>query len=129
MIAGLGMDLQSEAPMNLPWTDPFFTRVFTDGERREASSRPGRAAYCAGRFAAKEALVKALGIDTNHVRLNEIETLWSPCGAPEITLSGALRALAEERGITRIFLSLTHSGETAAAVVLLTAGEKGETEE
>jgi len=123
MIAGLGIDLQSDSAMDLPWTDPFFRRVFTAGERREAESRGDQAAYCAGRFAAKEALVKALGIDTNHVRLNEIETLWNDAGAPQLTISGALRTLTEDRGITGILVSLTHSGGTAAAVVVLTAAE------
>lgn len=127
MIAGLGIDLQSEVPMRLPWTDPFFRRVFTGRERREAESRPDRTAYCAGRFAAKEALVKALGIDTNHVRLDEIETLWDDAGAPQLILSGALRELTVRRGITGILVSLSHSGDTAAAVVVLIAAEqKGE---
>jgi holo-[acyl-carrier protein] synthase len=88
-------------------------RLFTASERDYAAARrrPGR--HLAARFAAKEAVIKALGVARAPV---EIEVVSGP-GAPRIRLHG--RAAAEARGRRLdLTVSLTHSREIAAAVVI-----------
>ena len=85
-------------------------RLFTEGELAYASdhARPGR--HLAARFAAKEAVVKALG---QPVPLRQIEVVGS--APPTVQLSGRAAEAAEGREIA---ISLTHSRETAAAVAV-----------
>lgn len=90
-------------------------RVFTAGEREYAAqrARPGR--HLAARFAAKEAVVKALGI-SGGFGLREIEVVAGE--PPAVRLSGRAAAAAGER---RVEISLTHSREHAAAVAIAEA--------
>jgi holo-[acyl-carrier protein] synthase len=85
-------------------------RVFTEDERAYAAARARPARHLAARFAAKEAVVKALGL-TGGFGLREIEVLAGE--PPEVGLSGAA---AEAAAGARIELSMTHSRELAAAV-------------
>jgi holo-[acyl-carrier protein] synthase len=89
-------------------------RLFTEAELAGARSRgrPGR--HLAARFAAKEAAIKALGVG---VPVREVEVEGGGREAPRLRLHGRAAALAEERGV-ELQVSLTHSGEVAAAVVL-----------
>ena len=90
-------------------------RVFTDDELAYAGerARPGR--HLAARFAAKEAVVKALGM--RNFGLREVEVVAGE--PPSVRLSGAA---AEAAGGREVEVSLTHSRETAAAVALVNAG-------
>jgi holo-[acyl-carrier protein] synthase len=90
-------------------------RLFTEGELAYARSRarPGR--HLAARFAAKEATLKALG--SSGLALREIEVEGGDRDAARLLLHGRAAALARERGV-ELSVSLTHSGELAAAVVL-----------
>jgi len=90
-------------------------RLFTDGERAYAGSRRRPARHLAARFAAKEAAVKALG--AGPLTLREVEVTGSGREAPRLRLHGRAAAVATEQGVT-LRVSLTHSGELAAAVVL-----------
>ena len=92
-------------------------RIFTEAERDYAASqaRPGR--HLAARFAAKEAVVKALGL-TAGFGLREIEIVPGP--PPKVRLSGAAAEAAAGREID---ISLTHSKENAAAVAIV--GSRG----
>jgi holo-[acyl-carrier protein] synthase len=88
-------------------------RVFSDAELAyaRARARPGR--HLAARFAAKEAVIKALGLEGFGMREIEIEA-----GAPPtVRLSGRAAAAAAERGV-EMRISLTHSREFAAAVAI-----------
>lgn len=87
--------------------DPFF-RVYTAAEREEAAASDEPLLYYAGRFAAKEAVFKALRMAGDHVRLDEIETLHGRYGEPCVILHGRLKAYAESEGIRRIHLSLSN---------------------
>lgn len=71
----------------------------------------------AGRFAAKEALAKALG--GGHLPWRDVEVMQARSGAPGFALAGRVRARATELGVSRTHLSITHDGEFAAAVVVL----------
>lgn len=88
-------------------------RVFTEGERAYAAAkaRPGR--HLAARFAAKEAVVKALGM-RNLLGLSEIEVVAGE--PPTVRLSGSAETAAAGRTID---ISLTHSRDNAAAVALV----------
>lgn len=120
MVLGMGVDLQSHQEMDLPVDDPFILRVFTEAERTEAMARADRSAYLAGRFAVKEAAVKALALDTNRVRLSDIETVDDAFGAPHTVLTGALAEAARARGVRwPVMTSISHKDGMSVAVVLL----------
>ena len=96
----------------------FKRRVFTDTEIKYCESRgKSFAASYAARFAAKEAFFKALG--TGIITLLEVEVVNNSRGQPEIFLYGETKTLAQEKGVDKIFLSLSHSSEYATAVVAI----------
>ena len=99
----------------------FLEKVFTEGEQRYARNR---APQLASRFAAKEAMMKALGTGVRGVPWKTVEVVRYPGKAPEIILHGSARARADKMGIIRIALSLSHSKDTAiASVVAEVAGK------
>ena len=114
MASGIGIDLLEIRRLEraLKRHPRLAGRIFTEGELAYAASqaRPGR--HLAARFAAKEAVVKALGI-SGGLGLREIEILAGE--PPAVRLSG--RA-AEAAGGERVEVSLTHSRELAAAVAV-----------
>ena len=91
----------------------FLDRVFTPREQQYCR---GRVERLAGRFAAKESISKTLGIGIRRIRWRDIEILPNPEGKPEVTIYGRARQVAEDRGITAISVSITHSRGLAAAV-------------
>lgn len=95
-------------------------RLFTPGERAYCDARPRtRFTHYAGRFAAKEAVMKVLGTGWRRgVRWVDIEVRRAPGAAPTIVLHGASAALAASRGIARLHLSITHDAGLAAATVV-----------
>jgi holo-[acyl-carrier protein] synthase len=93
----------------------FHWRVFTDSELRACGNRPER---LAARFAAKEAVSKALGTGIGRVRWRDIEVLTGPAGEPELVLSGAAAEVAAELELTRWSISLSHAGGQAIALVV-----------
>ncbi len=98
----------------------FRERCFTEAERRYCESRANPAESYAGRFAAKEAVGKALGFGVARLfAWREIEITGRP--KPSVTLSGRTKEWAERSGAPRIDLSMTHSRELAAAVCVVSA--------
>jgi holo-[acyl-carrier protein] synthase len=93
-------------------------RLFTDGERADVAERADPVPGLAARFAAKEALMKALGVGIGAVDFAEIEIVRTATGAPELRTRGRAAKLAAERGFDHFLVSLTHSDEVAAAIVL-----------
>lgn len=96
-------------------------RLFSDDERAYCRGRGVPAQHFAVRFAAKEALLKAIGAPPG-LRWREIEVLPGPGGAPELRLTGAAAQAVSARGVVRRHISLTHAGDVAAAVVVLENG-------
>ena len=97
----------------------FLDKIYTPGE--QAYCR-GRAPQLASRFAAKEAVMKALGTGVRGVGWRDIEVQRKRGRAPEIVLHNRAKARAEKMGIVRIAISLSHSREFAiASVVAVTA--------
>jgi holo-[acyl-carrier protein] synthase len=97
----------------------FRDRCFTPAEQAYCDARANPAQHYAGRFAAKEAVGKALGTGV-HFTWKEIEISGRP--KPGVHLSGRTAAAAERLGATRIDVSMTHSRELAAAVAVVVPG-------
>jgi holo-[acyl-carrier protein] synthase len=93
----------------------FLKRVFTPGELEEVGENT---ASLAVRFAAKEAVAKALGTGIGDVGWQEIEILRGPARQPQLHLSGRAAALAEELGLDSWSLSLTHNQSQAIALIV-----------
>ena len=90
-------------------------RLFTEGEQRDAR---GKAERLAARFAAKEAVMKSMGVGAGSVPWKSIEVKRAPSGAPSVLLHGAAAQLARQRGADEFSISLTHTAMTAAAFVV-----------
>lgn len=120
MIVGIGIDVCDIARMEEQLKNQrFLPRFFSPAEQAYIASR-GRmaAASAAGIFAAKEALVKALGTGFTDTRLFEISVEHDKCGAPFYALSGNMAQHAAQRNITSFHLSITHDAGVAAAVAI-----------
>ncbi|MFC2014486.1 holo-ACP synthase [Chloroflexota bacterium] len=97
------------------WGERFLHRVYTDEEIRLCRNRSGSLAT---RFAAKEAVMKALGTGVRGVGWKEIEILSEPSGKPTVTLHGKAREKASELGLDKLAISLSDSRENAIAFVV-----------
>jgi holo-[acyl-carrier protein] synthase len=94
-------------------------RVFTPAEIRYCEKHRHSAERFAGRFAAKEAAMKALGTGWSRgVRWVDIEVVREPSGKPTLKLSGATRAIADGLGVKNIAITITHDGNMAMAQVI-----------
>jgi holo-[acyl-carrier protein] synthase len=93
----------------------YLSRVYTERERRESRYEPRR---LAARFAAKEATMKALGRGNEGFGWRSIAVAAGDSGQPTIELTGAVRDLADRRGVSNLTVSLTHEAAYAAAVVV-----------
>lgn len=123
MIYGIGIDLVKTkriADAHRRWGARFHNKAFTAGEIRYCLKKKDPASSFAARFAAKEALVKALGIGLRRgVHLRDAEVQKGALGKPVLELHGRAREICVQEGITGIFLSLTHDQDFSAAVVVL----------
>jgi len=94
----------------------FLQRCFTPGERAYAESRKRRDEHLAARFAAKEAVLKALGTGwRSGIAWTDVEVALDPAGAPGVGISGRAGEVARDLGITEWRLSLSHAGGFAMA--------------
>ncbi|MBD0347874.1 MAG: holo-ACP synthase [Thermoleophilia bacterium] len=120
----VGVDLIEIARVRRALERPRFReRCFTEAERAYCDSRPNPAQHYAARFAAKEAVGKALGFGVARAwAWREVEIAGRP--KPAVSLSGRMRAWAQKQDAAQIDLSMTHSRELAAAVaVALSVGD------
>ena len=102
--------------------EPFLAKIFTPAERAYCESRKQAAMHYAARFAAKEAVSKALGTGIGgNAGLHDMEIVHDDKGAPKIRLSGAAEVFAKQHGITEIQISLTHARQYAAANAIAVA--------
>jgi holo-[acyl-carrier protein] synthase len=125
-VRGIGIDLAQIPRMRRileRWDERFLRRVFTETEIAYCRRHRDPVPHLAARFAAKEAVLKALGTGLRMgVNWQEIEVRRARGEAPTVVLSGRCRALAEARGADRVLISLTHDGDYALAEVLLVGG-------
>ncbi len=117
-VLGIGIDLIEidRVEAVLARQPRFAERCFTDAERAYCMSRKYPPQHFAARFAAKEAVGKALGIGMT--RWHEAEVVRGR-GAPTAVLTGRCARRAEQMGVTEVLLSVTHSRGMAAAVAVL----------
>ena len=121
-VVALGLDLLSIERMQETIDrrgERFLDRVFTPAERAYCERRKRSTQSYAGRFAVKEAVMKVLGTGwARGVRWRDIEVLRSPGRPPEARLHGASARIADEQGIRRILVTITHDSGLAAAVAV-----------
>ncbi|MDD4322752.1 MAG: holo-ACP synthase [Dehalococcoidales bacterium] len=97
------------------WGSAFLNRVYTQAEQDICHNS---AASLAGRFAAKEAVLKAVNANQLICNWHEIEVLASPNGRPFLKLHGKLREAYKEKGITGLDASISHCRDYAVAVAV-----------
>ncbi len=114
MIVGIGIDVVDIGRFeeSLARTPALRTRLFTEHER----ARPP--ASLAARFAAKEALAKALGAPSG-MEWHDAEVVSEASGNPGLDLRGTVRARADDLGVASVHVSLSHDAGIASAVVVL----------
>ena len=123
-VIGIGLDAVAidrmrRATSVTPHGERFRARVFTEAERRVCEARRDPAECFAARFAAKEAVMKALGADGIAFAFRDIEVVRADSGAPSITLHGRVAEKARALGVRTIHVSLTHAPPLALATILL----------
>jgi holo-[acyl-carrier protein] synthase len=119
MIEGLGIDLVEVSRIQHAIErrgERFLDRVFGAAERSYCDARPHRFEHYAVRFAAKEAVLKVLRTGwSSGLGFKDVEVHRDPDGVPSARLSPTAAACAKQRGISRVLLSLSHSGRWAVA--------------
>jgi holo-[acyl-carrier protein] synthase len=93
-------------------------RLFTEAERAYAARSADPGPRLAARFAAKEAVLKALGVGVGEAGFRDVEVVRADSGAPGLVLTGRAAALSVGRGISRWHVSLTHTDAVAVASVV-----------
>ncbi|MDO4177771.1 MAG: holo-ACP synthase [Phascolarctobacterium sp.] len=121
MIIGIGCDIVTiERVAKACAKAGFVERVFTDKEIAYCKARKVQATSSyAARFAAKEAVLKALGTGLREGELKEIEVVNDELGKPFVNLYGYHKSLAASQGVKRIHLSLSHSQTEALAYCIM----------
>ena len=121
-IIGIGIDatdLPRVADLVERYGDRFLRRVFTDGELAYCTKRRNPVPHLAGRFAVKEATMKALGTGQSRgVMWKDIEVVRGG-GPPRLHMQGGAARRAGEMGVTRSLVTITHSESLAFAQVML----------
>jgi len=125
MIAGIGVDMvflpRWEAVLKR-WEDKILDRLFTDHEKSICSQRMQPAQHYAARFAAKEALFKAMThhYKPNVFRFRDVEVkVGENAPAPQFDFHGQFKAWLSQQAIIKTHLSLSHDGDYAIAYVIL----------
>ena len=124
MIVGVGIDLveiDRVEHMIDSLGDRMYRRLFSESEANYIRNKPLPAQHAAVRLAAKEAAFKALAGNelARRITWRDVEVVSDSHGIPAIKLHGTAHRRAREMGVTRIHVSLTHSRDSAAAVVVL----------
>ena len=122
MIVGIGVDLVKIDRIGKAGKDHpgFLEKVFTEQERAYCSRQKFPAQHFAGRFAAKEAVLKAIGTGWSAgVKWTDMEVLHGEGGGPVVNISGRVKDLMDLKGVKQILLSYSHDEGYAVAQVVL----------
>ena len=122
MITGTGIDLIETARVaeKIARDIGFLEYVFSPNEIAYCESKTNKAEHYAARFAAKEALLKALGTGfPGGLTLNEIEVTSDDSGKPYINFTGSSKDVIESFGIGKIHLTLSHLKDIACAMIVI----------
>ena len=121
-IHGLGCDITSISRIQSLYDNygsRFMERIFRSGEIQDANSRRAPASFLAGRWAAREAFLNALGMDVRLIPYRDIEVLKEPVGPVSILLHGRAKEAFTATGAKTIHLSISHEREYAMATVII----------
>jgi len=121
MILGIGIDISDiDKIAKSIESEAFQRKVFTPAELKSCGEIKNSAECFAGKFAAKEALMKALGAGIRQeVWFTQIEVLSDESGKPYINVSGEAEKRLQQSGAKHVHVSISHSGGMAVAVVVL----------
>ena len=122
MVVGLGIDIVEIQRIRqaLQGGTAMVKRVFTDGEREYCASKRDIYQHFAGRFAAKEAAMKALGTGWQEgIRWKDVEVVPDALGKPELVFHGRALEILDGCGAKSAFVTITHARDYAVAAVVL----------
>lgn len=122
-VVGIGIDAVDIVRFRevLARRDGMVERMFTPGEREYADRANDPTQRYAARFAAKEALMKSLGVGLGAFGFHDAEVQRDDDGRPSLLLRGPAEALRIDRGVSEFHLSLTHTDIIAQAIVIASA--------
>src|SRR5947199_10409842 len=122
MITGIGIDVIQNDRLRdsvQRFGDRFLNRIYTEGEIAYCKKCVNSELHYAARFAAKEAAFKALGTGWREgVRWLDVEVTHQPSGKPELALYGRAQELAQQMGVTRTAVSISHADRYVMAQVI-----------
>lgn len=121
LILGVGIDIVEIRRIKsaIESNERFLEKIFTSAELEYLKSRNLRAEYVAGRFAAKEAVAKALGTGFRGFDFKDIEIDRTTLGKPIVILKGKAKLIAKKEGQYNIHLSISHGEDSAVAYAIL----------
>ena len=121
MILGIGIDLVEIRRIEESIQgDAFLRKVFTQGEVQSVARYWNKAEHLAGKFAVKEAFMKAIGAGIRQeVWFTQIEVLNNESGQPHVKVTGEAEKRFRQMGATQVHVSISHSIGMAVAVVIL----------
>ena len=124
-VLGIGVDLVENARIERSlerFGERFLKRVFTPGEIQYSQSMKYPARHLAARFAAKEAVSKAFGTGIGKAMgWKDIDVRRKPSGEPFVILEGGAKKLAGERGVSAVWITLSHTENHAMAMIVVEA--------
>jgi len=120
VVIGVGIDAVDidRLRMVLARTPSMRARVFTPGELAYADRHADPTERLAARFAAKEAVMKALGVGLGAIDFHDVDVVRLASGQPQLVVRGRAAALAAEHGVQQWSLSITHTTTLAQAIVI-----------
>ena len=118
-VIGIGTDITQCSrieDMIQKHSDTFLNRVFTENEISYCGQRKAYAQHYTGRFAAKEAILKALGTGwAKGIHWTDIEVINEPGGKPIVSLTGQAKTISDSLGIKQVLITISHCDEYAVA--------------
>jgi holo-[acyl-carrier protein] synthase len=124
-VIGIGIDIVECARIENSierFGDRFLKRIFTEGEIAYSQSMKFPARHFAARFAAKEALSKAFGTGIGQAMgWRDLDVRKKESGEPYAVLSGGAEQMVKDRAIVKVWISLSHTENSASATIVLEA--------
>ncbi|MEW6102839.1 MAG: holo-ACP synthase [bacterium] len=120
MIKGIGTDLVDVSRIrkaSKKWKDRFLEKIFTEDELSYCNLKNNPYPHLAGRFAAKEAVMKALGVGFPAISFKDIE-ITNHSGPPGVILKGRARRIAKKKDILKILVSISHIDDKASSFAI-----------
>ncbi|MEW6173085.1 MAG: holo-ACP synthase [Bacillota bacterium] len=122
MLVGIGTDIVEVDRIRRAfsrWGRRFERRVYTPAERAYCGRKINAFDCWAGRFAAKEAVLKALGTGRDGAGFADVEVLSDNLGRPLVVLKGRALVMAQTRGVSRVLVSIAHDAGSAVAFAVM----------